>query len=290
MAKPPARTIRLAHGRSLALGGEATVMGVLNVTPDSFSDGGRHDDPRAAIAQAERMIAEGAAIVDIGGESTRPDAEPVSVEEEQQRILPVIEALAGRPEMLLSADTRNADTARRAVAAGAHMINDVTGLSGDPQIAAVAAETGAALVIMHTGRGRAKLRDVIADQFAFLRPALAAARRAGVAEDRLVLDPGFGFAKDEEENLSLLARFEALREFGLPLLVGTSRKRFIGHVTGREPQARGAGTAATSVILRLKGADIFRVHDVAINVDALRLADAMLARDAFDTAGQPKCT
>ena len=269
----------LAHGRLLELGPRAVVMGVLNVTPDSFSDGGRFAHRDAAVAQAERMIGEGASIIDIGGESTRPGGAPVSAEEEQARILPVIEALAGRDDVLLSVDTYREETARIAVTAGAHIVNDVWGLQREPGIARVAAESGAGLVVMHTGRERDKLADVIDDQRAFLSRSLEIARAAGVSDDRILLDPGFGFAKETaEENLDLMARFTELRSLGRPFLVGTSRKRFIGTVTGRDADGRAAGTAASSVILRLQGAVIFRVHDVAINVDALRVADAMVAR------------
>ena len=274
-----ARRWQLAHGRHLDLGGKAVVVGILNVTPDSFSDGGLFDAPEKALAQARRMMAEGARVVDVGGESTRPGAAAISASEEQARILPVIEALASAGEVLISVDTYRADTARLAVAAGAHIVNDVWGLQREPDIARVAADTGAGLVIMHTGRDRAKLADVIADQLAFLRKSLEIAHQNGVADDRIVLDPGFGFAKETaEENLDLMARFSELKALGLPLMAGTSRKRFIGTVTGRDAADRGVGTAATSVILRLKGADLFRVHDVAFNVDALALADAMLAR------------
>lgn len=269
----------MAHGRHLDLGGKAVVVGILNVTPDSFSDGGQFDAPEKALAQARRMIGEGALVVDVGGESTRPGAAAVSASQEQERILPVIEALAGVSEVLISVDTYRADTARLAVAAGAHIVNDVWGLQREPDIARVAADTGAGLVIMHTGRDRQKLPDVISDQLTFLRRSLEIARQNGIADDRIVLDPGFGFAKETaEENLDLMARFSELHALGLPLMAGTSRKRFIGTVTGRDAADRGVGTAATSVILRLQGADLFRVHDVAFNVDALALADAMLAR------------
>ena len=270
----------MAHGRHLDLGGKAAIVGILNITPDSFSDGGKFVAPEQALAQARRMVEEGASVIDVGGESTRPGASAVTAEQEQARILPVIEALAGLGETLISVDTYRVDTARRAVAAGAHIVNDVWGLQREPGIARVAAETGAGLVVMHNGRDRQKLPDVIADQFFFLGKSLEIARRNGVADDHIVLDAGFGFAKETaEENLDLMARFSELHTLGFPLMAGTSRKRFIGNVTGRDAAARGAGTAATSVILRLKGAHLFRVHDVAINVDALALADAMLARE-----------
>lgn len=274
------RRWQLAHGRYLDLGPKAVVVGILNVTPDSFSDGGLFIAPEKALEQARRMVKEGAAVIDVGGESTRPGFAPITAEEEQGRVLPVIAALAASGEALISVDTYREHTARRAVAAGAHIVNDVWGLQREPGIARVAAETGAGLVIMHTGRERQKLPDVIEDQFLFLRRSLEIARAGNVADSQIVLDAGFGFAKETaEENLDLMARFSELQALGFPLMAGTSRKRFIGSATGREPGDRAAGTAATSVILRLKGADLFRVHDVAINVDALALTDAMLARE-----------
>lgn len=282
--KRPVQTWTLAHGRSLELGSRALIMGILNVTPDSFSDGGRFDRPEAAIAQAKRMLEEGAAIIDIGGESTRPGAEPVTAEEEQRRILPVIEQVAAIPGAIVSADTYRAETARLALEAGAHIVNDVWGLTRDGAIADLAASSGAGLVIMHTGREREKLADVIADQEYFLQNSIETARKAGVRDSQIVLDPGFGFAKDANENLRLIARFRELQSLGFPHLVGTSRKRFIGAVTGREGDDRDIGTAATSVALRLKGAAIFRVHNVAMNRAALDMADAVLDSAAFDTA------
>ncbi|RWE29497.1 MAG: dihydropteroate synthase, partial [Mesorhizobium sp.] len=223
-----ARRWQLAHGRHLELGDKAVVVGILNVTPDSFSDGGLFDAPKTALVQARRMIGEGAAVIDVGGESTRPGAAAISASEEQARILPVIEALARAGDVLISVDTYRAETARLAVAAGAHIVNDVWGLQREPDIARVAAETGAGLVIMHTGRDREKLPDVIADQLAFLGKSLEIGRGQGVADDHIVLDPGFGFAKETAaENLDLMARFSELGALGFPLMAGTSRKRFI---------------------------------------------------------------
>jgi dihydropteroate synthase len=271
------RRWQLAHGRHLDIGETALVMGILNVTPDSFSDGGHFATFEAAIAQAERMIAEGAVIIDVGGESTRPGATPVDPADEQVRILPVIHALAKGTDAVLSVDTYREETARLAIEAGAHIVNDVWGLQREPGIARVAVETGAGVVIMHTGRERGKDPDVIADQFQFLQRSLEIARMMGVKQEQIVLDPGFGFAKDAHENLALIARFDELHALGFPLLVGTSRKRLIGHVTHREGISRDIGTAATSVVLRQKGASIFRVHNVAMNVDALKVADAVLA-------------
>jgi len=259
-------------------------MAIINVTPDSFSDGGRFETVDAAVEQALRAVSEGAGIIDIGGESTRPNAATVSPSEEQARVLPVIEALRGRTQALISIDTYRAETARLAIGAGAHIVNDVFGLQKEPDIANIAAVTGAGLCIMHTGRDRVKLVDVIADQVHFLERSLAIAAASGVNRDRIVLDPGFGFAKETaEENLELMARFSELSRFGLPLLAGTSRKRFLGAVTGREAQDRDAATAVTSALLRLQGAAVFRVHNVAINRDALDIVDAMLnARQEFE--------
>lgn len=272
------RRLPLAHGAAVELGPRALIMGILNVTPDSFSDGGLHASYEAAIAAARKMLAEGADIIDIGGESTRPGAAPVSALEEQRRVLPVIEALAASDGPLISVDTYRAETARLAVRAGAHMINDVWGLQRDPEIARVAAETGAGMAVMHTGREREKDPDVIADQFAWFETSLKIAEEAGIAPERILLDPGFGFAKDTAENVALMARIGALHRFGRPIMAGTSRKRFIGALTGREVAAeRDVGTAATSVILRLSGAAILRVHDVASNRDALNVADAVIA-------------
>ncbi len=273
------RRWQLAHGRHLDIGDKALVMGILNVTPDSFSDGGLFNSPDRAIEQAQRMVSEGASIIDIGGESTRPGATPVSPAEEQARVLPVIEALAKAGDMLISVDTYREETARLAVATGAHIVNDVWGLQRAPGIGKLAAETGAGLVIMHTGREREKNPDVIADQFEFLKQSLRIAHEAGVRNEQILLDPGFGFAKDSEENLQLMARFSELHALGFPWLVGTSRKRFVGYVSGKDSEARDAATAATSVVLRLKGAALFRVHNVAINADALVVADAILARE-----------
>ncbi|MDK1373083.1 MULTISPECIES: dihydropteroate synthase [unclassified Sinorhizobium] len=268
---------KLAHGRSLELGPRGVLMAIINITPDSFSDGGRFIDAAAAVSAGLRAVEQGAEILDIGGESTRPDAAPVTAEEEQARILPVIAGLARETDAIISVDTYRAETARLAVEAGAHIVNDVHGLQREPAIAEVAAATGAGLCIMHTGRDRQKLDDVVDDQFHFLDRSLEIAARAGVARERIVLDPGFGFAKDTDENLELMARFGELHRFGLPMLVGTSRKRFIGAVTGRDAPARDVGTAVTTALLRAAGAAIFRVHDVAINRDALLMADAMLA-------------
>lgn len=267
---------RLAHDRTLTLGPEGVLMGILNVTPDSFSDGGLFITPEDAIRQAAKMYAEGASMIDVGGESSRPGASEIGVAEEADRILPVIEGIAREIDVAVSVDTWRAETARAAIAAGAHVINDIWGFQRDPGIATAAAETGAGCVLMHTGRGRQKLGDTVSDQLAYLSKSLETALDAGVEASAIVLDPGFGFAKDAVENLEILANMEALFSLGQPVLTGTSRKRFIGEITGKPASERDVGTSATTVVARMKGSAIFRVHDVAINADALRVVDAIM--------------
>lgn len=271
------RRWRVGHGRYIDLGPRGHLMGIVNVTPDSFSDGGLFDTADAAIAAALDLEREGAAIVDIGGESTRPGAREIDARTEQARIMPVIEAVSQRSDVLISVDTYRAQTARMAFEAGAHIINDVWGLQKDSDIAATAAELGAGVCIMHTGRERRKETDVIADQRAFLSRSVELALGAGLPEDAIILDPGFGFAKDKDENVELMARFAELHDLGFPLIAGTSRKRFVGAVSGREMHERDVATAATTVLLRMEGAGLFRVHDVAKSKDALAMADAALA-------------
>jgi len=273
---------RMKGGMTLSLGAKSRIMGIINVTPDSFSDGGKCAGLDRALTAAKRMIAEGADILDIGGESTRPNAAPVSPEEEQRRIIPAIKALASHfPQMPLSVDTYRAETALKGLEAGAHCVNDIFGLQKDPDMAPLIAETGAGLVLMHTGREREKLADVFDDERLFFTRSLNIAAEAGIKRERIILDPGFGFAKTEAENIALLSSAERLREFGLPLLAGTSRKRFLGHLSGRDiPSERDAATAATSVILRQKGFALFRVHNVALNREALNVADAVTEAEA----------
>ncbi|XOK12473.1 dihydropteroate synthase [Agrobacterium tumefaciens] len=254
-------------------------MAIVNATPDSFSDGGRYLAVDAAFSHALSCVEEGADIIDIGGESTRPGAAAVTEAEEQDRVLPVIEKLRRETDVLISVDTYRASTARLAIGTGAHIVNDVFGLQKDAEMAGVVAAARAGVCIMHTGRDRQKLADVIEDQFEFLNRSLEIAEDAGIARDAIALDPGFGFAKDESENVALMARFGELAAFELPVLAGTSRKRFIGSLTGRDAaEERDIGTAATTAILRLAGASIFRVHNVAATRDALAIADAVLAK------------
>ncbi|MEL6920527.1 MAG: dihydropteroate synthase [Pseudomonadota bacterium] len=254
-------------------------MGIINATPDSFSDGGVNDVPASAASNARSMVDAGAAIVDIGAESTRPGAAEIDAETELSRLVPVLEAVRSTtPDTLISVDTYRAVTADRALKGGADAINDVWGLQRDPDLARVVASHGAGVIIMHTSRDRDPLPDVIDDQTRFFETSLDIARKAGIPDNSIVLDPGFGFGKDAQINLALMARFDELHALGFPLLAGTSRKRFIGAVTGRVATDRDVGTAATTALLRAKGAAVFRVHNVAINADALRMADAIVSR------------
>ena len=256
------------------------VMGVINVTPDSFSDGGAFFERDQAVEQGRRLLTEGAEILDIGGESTRAQAAPVQPDDENRRVLPVIEALAGSGA-LLSIDTMKAGVADAALRAGAHIVNDVRGLQGDPELAEVAAAHGAGLVIMHNpgllGSASPLPGDPIRACLAFFERSLAFAARAGVQEDRIVLDPGFGFGKSVEQNYEILARLPELDALGLPILVGASRKMFIGKVTGRDVGERLIGTLAANVAAGLAGAAILRVHDVAAHVEAMNVVAAIRA-------------
>jgi dihydropteroate synthase len=258
------------------------ILGILNITPDSFSDGGRFLSPDAALLQADRLLAEGAQILDVGGESTRPGNEPVPAADELARVGPVVEALARRhPEIPLSVDTVKAEVAEAALAAGAAIINDVSGFRLDPRLARVAATAGAGVILMHS-RGTVSTMarldhaeydpDVITGVRVELAETLDRAGAAGVGPDRVVVDPGFGFAKTAEQNLLLLDQLATLRSLGRPLLVGPSRKRFLGSVTGREVLERDTATAAACVMAYERGARLFRVHNVALTRDALAVA------------------
>lgn len=272
------KTWQVAHKETIALGPKAVIMAIMNVTPDSFSDGALINSVDAALKSAEEHISHGAHILDIGGESTRPGADPVTAQMEQDRVLPVIEAMTANFDILLSIDTYRASTADLAITAGAHIINDVWGLQRDPKIANIAAKHQAGVCIMHTGRNRKTHADVIIDQLKWFEKSLEIAQFAGLKSETIVLDPGFGFAKETmEENLSLMLRFDELHRLGYPFLIGSSRKRFIGRLTGQDAQMRDVGTSATSVVLRQMGGAVFRVHDVATNRDALSVTDGLIA-------------
>jgi dihydropteroate synthase len=256
-------------------------MGVVNVTPDSFSDGGLFLDPDAAIAHGLQLLAQGADILDVGGESTRPGAEPVGEDEELRRVLPVVEGLA---DAQISIDTSKAAVAAAALAAGATLVNDVTALRGDPNMAGVVAQSGADCCLMHMlGEPRTMQRephyeDVVDDVRAFLEERLAFAVREGIAEQRILLDPGIGFGKTVDHNLELLRRLDELCALGRPVLIGTSRKGFLGRVLADAgPGERLSGTLATNVIAYQRGARVFRVHDVAPVRAALTVAAATLS-------------
>jgi dihydropteroate synthase len=254
------------------------VMGVLNVTPDSFSDGGQFMTPESALAQATRMIAEGADIVDIGAESTRPyGAQPVSAEEELQRLQPVLGDVValGRP---VSIDSMKSAVVAWALGAGAAIANDVWGLQRDPDMARVVAEHKAAVIVMHNRDRADPAIDIIRDIEAFFTRSLGIAARAGIPGSHIVLDPGIGFGKTPEQSMTVLARLDELREFGLPLMIGASRKRFISTVTPSEPHQRLGGSIAAHVLAARKGARIIRTHDVSETVQALRVLAAIEER------------
>src|SRR3954464_6546569 len=253
------------------------VMGVVNVTPDSFSDGGLYLDVDAAVRHANELLEEGADILDIGGESTRPGAEPVSLEEEIERVIPVIDRLQAH----VSIDTRQVGVAEQAIQAGARIVNDVSAFRHAPEMAGLVASSGAGCCLMHmlgddprTMQDDPVYEDVVDDVKAFLEERLAFAVSEGVPEDKVWLDPGIGFGKTVEHNLELLRRLDEVVAIGRPVVIGTSRKSFLGKLTGREARDRLAGTVATNVIALERGASLFRVHDVAQVVDALKVAAA----------------
>ena len=247
-------------------------MGIVNVTPDSFSDGGRYADVDAAVFHGVRLVEEGAAILDVGGESTRPNAAPVAADEEKGRVLPVVAALARRVATPISIDTTKARVATAAIEAGASIVNDVWGFQRDPDMARVVAATGAAAVLMHNRATVDPELDIVADMLAFLSRSIETALAAGVAEDKLWVDPGFGFGKTPEQNLVAVRRLGALKALGRPVLLGVSRKSTIGRITGQPAAAdRLAGSIAAGLAGVAGGADVLRVHDVAPHVQALKV-------------------
>jgi dihydropteroate synthase len=259
-----------------------SVMGIVNVTPDSFSDGGVNFRAEDAIATARRMVDEGAAIVDVGGESTRPGAEPVSADDELRRVLPVLEAIAG--DLPVSIDTAKAQVARRAIALGAELVNDVTALRGDPALAEAVADSGAYLCLMHmqgeprTMQANPTYDDVVSDVAAFLEERLRFAVAAGIAEERICVDPGIGFGKTVEHNFELIRRLDELLALGRPLVVGVSRKSSLGKILG-DPDAKTgplSASIAAAVAAYERGATILRVHDVREHVEALTAARAVV--------------
>jgi dihydropteroate synthase len=273
--------MQLVLDRSVLDLAQPKVMGVLNVTPDSFSDGGLYAGLDAAVARAERMVEEGAAIVDVGGESTRPGASPVSANEEIRRVVPVIERVASRMAVPVSVDTSKPEVMRAAVDAGAQMINDVRALRM-PGALAAAAESNAAVCLMHMQGEPASMQsapayeDVIAEVRSFLDARVAACLSAGIPRERICIDPGIGFGKRLEHNLELLAGLAGIGEPSLPIVVGVSRKSLVGIITGRPPAERLAGSVAFAALAVARGARIVRAHDVAATVDAVKVAAALL--------------
>jgi dihydropteroate synthase len=265
--------------------GEFAVMGVVNVTPDSFSDGGQWLDPGRAVAHGLELESEGAAILDVGGESTRPGAEPVSLPEELRRVMPVIEGLiAAGTQAQISIDTSKATVAEAALAAGATLVNDVTALRADPRIAELVAAHGSEVCLMHmlgeprTMQDHPHYDDVVSDVKAFLQARMAFAVAEGIAEERILLDPGIGFGKTLEHNLELVRRLDELVALGRPVVMGASRKSFLGRITGRDVDDRVAATVAVNVLAFERGAQVFRVHEVGPTRDALRVAAATVRR------------
>ena len=264
-----------ARGRKLPVGGRTLIMGILNVTPDSFSDGGSYPTAHAALTAGLEFAAEGADIVDVGGESTRPGHEPVDAETELARVLPVIAGLAAGIKAPISVDTSKAAVAEAALKAGACIVNDVWGLAQDPDMAGVVAAHNAAAVIMHNREKVDPGLDILAELSTFFARALDRATAAGIRPDRIVLDPGIGFGKTLDQNLTILARLETFCALGFPILIGASRKSFIAKLSPSEPRDRLPGTIAANVVAAFAGAAIVRVHDVAAHVQALRIADAV---------------
>ena len=269
--------------RAFDLGRRGVIMGILNATPDSFSDGGMHASADEAIEHGVRMAAEGAEIIDVGGESTRPGAAPVSIDEELRRVIPVIRGLVQRTQAAISIDTSKAAVARAAVEAGAEIINDVTALRGDPGMATVAAESGAGLVLMHmlgtprTMQQDPRYSDIVREVTDFLHECIDTAKAAGIAPDRLAIDPGIGFGKTADHNLQLIAGLRGIAQLGCPVLLGVSRKSFLAATAGGDsPGDRDTATAALTALGRNLGARIFRVHAVPPNLQALRVTEAVL--------------
>ena len=261
--------------RNFDIGSHTYVMGILNVTPDSFSDGGKFNQMDAALYRVEEMIREGADIIDVGGESTRPGYEQISEEEEIARVVPVIEQIKARFDIPVSLDTYKASVAEAGIQVGADLINDIWGLKGDDRMAAVIAKSGLPCCLMHN-RKEAVYQNYIQDVLADLEETLEIAQRVGLAREKIVLDPGIGFAKTYEQNLLLLQQLEAMHSFGCPVLLGTSRKSVIGLTLDVPASERVIGTVATTVMGVMKGCSFVRVHDIRENVEAIKMTEAVL--------------
>ncbi|MGP3562327.1 MULTISPECIES: dihydropteroate synthase [Geobacillus] len=265
------------RGYEFDLDKKTLIMGIVNVTPDSFSDGGRFYEVERAVEHAKRLVAEGADIIDVGGESTRPGAEQVPLDEELRRVIPAVKAIANEVNVPISVDTYKAEVARQAIEAGAHIINDVWGAKADPDMARVAASYEVPIILMHNRHDMA-YRDLISDMIADLEESIRIVKQAGVKEENIILDPGVGFAKTLEHNLEVMRRLDEFAALGYPLLLGTSRKRFIGHVLDVPVEERVEGTGATVCLGIAKGAHIVRVHDVLPIARMAKMMDAMLGK------------
>ncbi|TVX95821.1 dihydropteroate synthase [Cohnella terricola] len=272
------RSYTFRDGLKLELGQRTLIMGILNATPDSFSDGGRYNEVDTAVERAERMAAEGADMIDIGGESTRPGHEPVPAEEEIRRIVPIIRAVKERVKLPISVDTYKAETARQALEAGAHIVNDVWGFKGDPAMATVAAEYGCPVILMHN-RDNRDYTDFIPDVLRDLEESVALAKAAGIPDDRIWLDPGLGFAKDYEKDLEVMGCLGDIVNLGYPVLLGASRKRFVQRAVGVSKDEAVEGTGATTALGIAQGCQIVRVHDVLMSKRVAAMADAVVYRD-----------
>ncbi|MBE3593302.1 MAG: dihydropteroate synthase [Thermoanaerobacter sp.] len=263
--------------KSLEIGKKTYIMGILNMTPDSFSDGGKYNTLEKGIERALQMIEEGADIIDVGGESTRPGHTPVDEEEEIRRVIPVIEKLSKISDVIISVDTMKANVALKALEAGAHIVNDVWGLQKDPKMAEVVAKYNAGVVMMHNSI-LAEYDDVVKSIIEFLKKSIEIAEKAGIQRDQMIVDPGIGFGKTLEHNLEVMNRLEELKVLGLPVLLGTSRKSMIGKVLNVDVEDRLEGTAATVAVGIVKGVDIIRVHDVKEMSRVAKMTDAMVRR------------
>ncbi len=264
------------RNKTVYMGERTLIMGILNITPDSFSDGGRYNQLDKAVQHARDMVQQGADFIDVGGESTRPGAAEVDEDEEKKRVLPVVERLVQELDVPISVDTSKAGVAEAALKQGAHLINDVWGLQKDPELANVAAAFHVPVVLMHNQQGTVYKTDIMEAIKTFLETSLEISRKAGIPKEQIMIDPGIGFGKTPEQNIQVMARLDELRSLGFPILLGTSRKSMIGKILNLPPHQRLEGTLATTVLGIVSGVDVIRVHDVRENVNAALVADAIV--------------
>jgi len=266
---------------SITWGKRTYIMGILNVTPDSFSDGGDFFSVDQAVAHAKEMIAEGADIIDIGGESSRPGHQKISLEEELKRVIPVIERLSNETNAILSLDTVRAEVAYRGIEAGVHILNDIWGLQQDSEMACIASKYSVPVIIMHNQHGTNYQDDIICDMISFFRKSIAIAVNAGIPENMLILDPGIGFGKTPEQNVEVMSRLNEIKSLGFPILLAASRKSTLGLILDLPPKERVEGTLATTVLGIVQGVDMVRVHDVKENLRAAKVADVLVRGNSF---------